>query len=37
MQPNQKARFVADTLEDALAARKSYKKKLACLSRLFAS
>ncbi|WP_459170708.1 5-oxoprolinase subunit C family protein, partial [Pseudomonas syringae] len=35
MQPNQKARFVAVTLEDALAARTSYKKKLACLSRLF--
>jgi len=37
MQPNQKARFVAVTLEDALQARRSYKKKLACLSRLFPS
>lgn len=37
MQPNQKARFVAVTLEQALQARHSYKKKLSCLSKLFAS
>ncbi|KAA5839693.1 biotin-dependent carboxyltransferase [Pseudomonas chlororaphis] len=37
MQPNQKARFVAVTLEEALEARRSYKKKLACLSKLFPS
>lgn len=37
MQPNQKARFVAVTLEQALEARRSYKKKLSCLSRLFPS
>ena len=37
MQPNQTARFVAVTLEEALAERKSYKKKLACLSKLFPS
>ncbi|AAY37759.1 MULTISPECIES: biotin-dependent carboxyltransferase family protein [Pseudomonas] len=37
MQPNQTARFVAVTLEEALEARKSYKKKLACLSKLFPS
>ncbi|PZW82515.1 biotin-dependent carboxylase-like uncharacterized protein [Pseudomonas sp. 2848] len=35
MQPNQKARFVAVTLEEALQARRSYKKKLSCLSKLF--
>ncbi len=37
MQPNQKARFVAVTLEEALEARRSYKKKLSCLSKLFPS
>ncbi|MNP87559.1 Allophanate hydrolase subunit 2 [compost metagenome] len=37
MQPNQKARFVAVTLEEALQARRSYKKKLSCLSKLFPS
>ena len=37
MQPNQKARFVAVTLEEALQARRSYKKKLSCLSKLFSS
>ena len=37
MQPNQKARFAAVTLEEALQARRSYKKKLSCLSRLFPS
>lgn len=36
MQPNQKARFVPVTLEQALEARQSYKKRLACLNRLFA-
>lgn len=35
MQPNQKARFVEVTLEEALQARRSYKKRLSCLSRLF--
>ncbi|MFI7856473.1 biotin-dependent carboxyltransferase family protein [Pseudomonas promysalinigenes] len=35
MQPNQQARFLAVTLEDALAARRSYKKKLGCLAKLF--
>ena len=35
MQPNQKARFVAVTLDEALHARRSYKKKLSCLSKLF--
>ncbi|WP_422909444.1 biotin-dependent carboxyltransferase family protein [Pseudomonas sp. MAC6] len=35
MQPNQKARFVAVTLEEALQARRSYKKKLSYLSKLF--
>ncbi|MBC7211343.1 MAG: allophanate hydrolase, partial [Pseudomonas sp.] len=37
MQPNQKARFVAVTLEEALQARRSYKKKFSCLSKLFPS
>ncbi|HWV09140.1 MAG TPA: biotin-dependent carboxyltransferase family protein [Pseudomonas sp.] len=37
MQPNQKARFVAVTLDEALDARRSYKKKLDCLSKLFPS
>lgn len=37
MQPNQRAGFVAVTLEEALQARRSYKKKLGCLSRLFTS
>jgi biotin-dependent carboxylase-like uncharacterized protein len=37
MQPNQKARFKAVTLEEALEARRSYKKKLSCLSKLFPS
>lgn len=37
MQPNQKARFVAVTLEEALEARRSYKKKLSCLNKLFPS
>jgi allophanate hydrolase subunit 2 len=37
MQPNQKARFIAVTLEEALEARRSYKKKLSCLSKLFPS
>ena len=35
MQPNQKARFVSVTLDQALEARRSYKKKLTCLSKLF--
>ena len=35
MQPNQQARFLAVTLDQALEARRSYKKKLACLARLF--
>lgn len=35
MQPNQQARFLAVTLEDAVAARRSYKKKLGCLAKLF--
>ncbi|MGE8497512.1 MAG: biotin-dependent carboxyltransferase family protein [Pseudomonas sp.] len=37
MQPNQKARFIAVTLDEALDARRSYKKKLNCLSTLFPS
>ncbi|WP_407316064.1 biotin-dependent carboxyltransferase family protein [Pseudomonas sp. nanlin1] len=37
MQPNQRAGFVAVTLEQALEARRSYKKRLACLAQLFAS
>jgi allophanate hydrolase subunit 2 len=37
MQPNQKARFVAVTLEEALQTRRSYKKKLSYLSKLFPS
>ena len=37
MQPNQKARFQAVTLDEALEARRSYKKKLSCLSKLFPS
>ncbi|MFG0532394.1 biotin-dependent carboxyltransferase family protein [Pseudomonas sp. yb_2] len=35
MQPNQQARFLPVSLEQALEARRSYKKKLACLARLF--
>lgn len=35
MQPNQQARFLKVSLEQALEARRSYKKKLACLARLF--
>ncbi|KMN11744.1 5-oxoprolinase subunit C family protein [Pseudomonas helleri] len=35
MQPNQKARFVSVTLDQALEARRSYKKKLTFLSKLF--
>ncbi|BAP46212.1 biotin-dependent carboxyltransferase family protein [Pseudomonas sp. LJDD11] len=37
MQPNQKARFVEVTLEQALEARRSWKKRLACLEQLFPS
>ncbi|MEG0245928.1 MAG: allophanate hydrolase, partial [Pseudomonas sp.] len=36
MQPNQQARFLAVSLEQALEARRSYKKKLGWLARLFA-
>ncbi|SDJ05264.1 biotin-dependent carboxylase uncharacterized domain-containing protein [Pseudomonas flavescens] len=36
MQPNQKARFVAVTLEQALEVRRSYRKRLDCLDLLFA-
>ena len=35
MQPNQQARFVEVTLEQALEARRSYKKRLAFVERLF--
>lgn len=37
LQPNQKARFVAVTLEDALAARRVYKERLQRLEQLLAS
>ncbi|MNC80312.1 Allophanate hydrolase subunit 2 [compost metagenome] len=37
MQPNQKAHFVEVSLEDALAARQHYKKKLRRMSELFLS
>lgn len=37
MQPNQKARFVVVTLEQALEARRAYKKRMSALINLFAS
>lgn len=37
MQPNQKARFIAVSLDEALEARRSYKKKLGCLGKLFSA
>ena len=37
LQPNQKARFVAVTLEDALAARRLYRERLQRLEQLLAS
>jgi len=35
MQPNQQARFLPVSMDQALEARRSYKKKLGCLGKLF--
>jgi allophanate hydrolase subunit 2 len=35
MQPNQQARFLPVSMEEALEARRSYKKKLGYLAKLF--
>jgi len=35
MQPNQQARFLPVSMDEALEARRSYKKKLGCLAKLF--